>query len=192
MRAFTSLGWLLLLNGCSFFFSQGPPAGHEKMQYFDCNSNVAAPASDTASAVSNGLLAILINIDRSEYSASEKRSLNVPTVIFGTAAAIYLGSAIYGFSVCADCEEAKQALRERMDEREARTAKHVAELEQQLRQAAASRGCASDSECKADRICERGACVAPAATSAPAPAEPLSPAEPVAPVEPLPSAPPAP
>ena len=43
IAAFMIANWL----GCSFIFSGRPPGAHDQMNYFDCPSDYAAPATDT-------------------------------------------------------------------------------------------------------------------------------------------------
>jgi hypothetical protein len=49
---------LLSLSGCSFIFSEGPPANHQRLPYFDCSTSYAPPVLDTIWAGLQGLNAV--------------------------------------------------------------------------------------------------------------------------------------
>lgn len=159
---------LPLISGCSFIFMQGPPDDHAKLRYFDCVSNTAAPVTDTVNAAANGLVTVLSLQDSSDDDES------AAILVFGSVAALYAASAIYGYVSAETCSLAKQGLADRIEQREAEHARRIEAFERQLK--SPQLGCSTDADCKGDRICVSGGCRSAAPNAAPVPLTPAAPA----------------
>jgi hypothetical protein len=102
-------------SGCSFIFSEGPPADHAQMPYFDCVSTYGLPVADGFFA-SSGLISGISTLRQSkEEFARQNKDGNR-----NQAAGILLGmgvisgaSAVYGIVQATRCTNAKAALRAR-------------------------------------------------------------------------------
>ena len=104
----------LLLSGCSFVFSHGPPAGHEQMESFQCTESNAAPTIDIVWGSLNVLGALGAAADPRAYANS------------GEIVAVGLGwgvlssfAAASGFSKSKQCRQALQQLAVRNAQRRA-------------------------------------------------------------------------
>jgi hypothetical protein len=97
-------------TGCSFVFVDGPPAGHKKMQYFDCSTSNWLPVVDVGLGAIYGLSAVGAAVD----SNQEKTQLAGLAVLTGALVA----SGAYGFQRTSACREAKAQLMERLDSRD--------------------------------------------------------------------------
>jgi hypothetical protein len=101
----------LSLGGCSFIFSEGPPAQHRRLPYFDCSSSYAPPVLDTIWGALNGLAAVSV-LGRSEEAWKRDQTTSRSSVI--AVGLIWLAvsgsSAIYGYSKVGACREAKDEL----------------------------------------------------------------------------------
>ncbi len=103
------------MTSCSFLFVHGPPAGHERMQYFDCSTSNVLPVLD---AVYAGLVAV-------EAVAAATGSHGFPATSSGSTtawvaageAALVGASAVYGFSTTSDCRQAQEAMLKRSQNR---------------------------------------------------------------------------
>jgi len=93
-------------SGCSFLFAKGPPAHHEHLRYFDCNTSKAPAVLDTLIAVPAVLVAAA--------AASEGHSgeAAAPALVY---AAGFGASAIYGYNAASECSEAQAKLVERIE-----------------------------------------------------------------------------
>jgi hypothetical protein len=107
----------LTAGGCSFLFSEGAPAGHERMENFTCGESRTPPIVDT---VATGLLAAGVAVNASnidETVAKEplqnqddrRREINVAIGVGSAFAVIGLASAIYGYRAVSDCRGARAA-----------------------------------------------------------------------------------
>ncbi len=181
-----TLAALTSVSGCSWLFVEGPPAGHERLRYFECTTSRAAPIGDTALATVYGLttLAVLtmggiaVDGDGSDHDDGDLAMMLIP----GAAATVAFGiSAAHGFNTTEECDDAKArwAKRTRIDAPSA---------------PGTLRACGSDADCAGDRICKQGTCVfPPVPISPPAPTLPaeLAPRPTMPAPSPSPSPPPA-
>jgi hypothetical protein len=72
-RNVTMLGLLsLLLTGCGFLISKGPPTGHEQMNSFSCTESTAGPTLDVVWAVLNVLGAAAAAANPDAYEDSDQ------------------------------------------------------------------------------------------------------------------------
>lgn len=168
----------LVLSGCSAIFVSGPPSDHAQLQYFDCSSDWAGPATDGMFGVTYGLVTVMAAANPESVSGDGEFF-----VLAGALSAAFLGSMAYGVLETSDCSQAKEALQRRLAQRAERAevdARRIQELEARLKQADSQRPDAT----------------VPAPVLAPAPPPPLemptpAPAAPVAPpaTDPPPSGP---
>jgi hypothetical protein len=93
--------------GCSFLFVDGPPAGHERLPYFDCSTSVAWPVVDT---IFSGLFVstLIEATSRSDayYSTStysRQEDITYSAIFLG----LYGASALVGYARSSDCRAAK-------------------------------------------------------------------------------------
>src|SRR5262245_37217831 len=106
---------LAFASGCSLIFVNGPPEGHERLRYFDCESNAVGPVADASWAVFDGLLAAAAaSTDGDVNDNGEKINAKAPAIVFGVAAALHAGSLIYGVMQTGRCSSAKQHLQQRI------------------------------------------------------------------------------
>jgi hypothetical protein len=98
----------VLPGGCSLAFVNGPPANHQKLAYFDCSSSRALPTLDL-------LVAGAATVDAIPGVANGASGLSNHTelAVFGTEAALFAASAIYGFSKTAECRQAQSEMLKR-------------------------------------------------------------------------------
>lgn len=151
--------WLALLAftpACSFVFVNGPPADHEKLQYFDCASAGGALAADITGATYFALSAAVVPQQGEE--GDEKPPAGVP-IALGAVAATYLASAIYGGYQGKQCDRAKEQLEVRVWAERKQLQEQVQEQQRLLEQQ--PKGCVRDTDCKDERICEASRCVEP-------------------------------
>ena len=90
----------IMLTGCSFAFSHGPPRGHEGMSEFQCTESVAAPTLDAVGGVLYGIETLMFAMIGSAY-----------TVQAGVVTAAFAFSAHKGFGDSSDCRHALEQLR---------------------------------------------------------------------------------
>jgi hypothetical protein len=111
VRAYAVLMGALTLgsgSGCSFLFTDSPPARHTELPYFDCTSGRWAPNIDLTVAALYALVAVTTLSQPSERRESDVVGGSLLlTGAFG-------GSAVYGYQRTAACREAKAQLAERM------------------------------------------------------------------------------
>jgi hypothetical protein len=165
------------LSGCSLLFVDTAPPNHAQLEHFDCTSGKAAPIIDTIvgayQVVRTGYALSAEESDYDGYPLSRGADIG-----FGVGlTALFLGSAIYGYSETGACADAEAALAARRTDQAPVT----------VTPTGATAGCSNDAQCKGDRICEQGQCVAPPAPPAPPEAAP-APSAP-APEAPVPAAP---
>jgi hypothetical protein len=91
--------------GCSLAFVNGPPPNHQKLAYFDCSSSRALPTLDL-------LVAGAATVDAIPGVANSASGLSNHTelAVFGTEAALFAASAIYGYSKTAECRQAQSEM----------------------------------------------------------------------------------
>lgn len=96
------------LSGCGFVFVNGPPAGHENMNYFSCTESNAGPILDGVWGGLNLAGALTAASDPDAYVDSGQ-------IIAGGLlwTGVSTAAAIVGSNKTSDCREAKQALAER-------------------------------------------------------------------------------
>jgi hypothetical protein len=111
--------WPLLLDGCSFAFSQGPPADHRQLPTFECSSSMAMPIAD-------GLLAALFALATLGAANDETASPTAP-VATGAIALAFLASVRHGLVRGTACEEARTELALRLQRKGADPAGVAAE-----------------------------------------------------------------
>jgi hypothetical protein len=93
-------------GGCSFLFSEGAPADHERRTHFVCATSYAPPVLDTIAA---GLFGLVANADPDE-SLTQQEQDGVRAIQIG-AALVAAGAAVYGYMAVSDCRQAT-AMRE--------------------------------------------------------------------------------
>jgi len=104
----------LLLPGCGFVFSQGPPTGHEQMESFTCTESNAGPILDIVWASLNVLGALGAASDPSAYENSGE------IVAVGLGWGVFSSfSAASGFNKSKQCKLALRQLAERQAQRRA-------------------------------------------------------------------------
>lgn len=105
-HATVTLALALGTTGCSWIFTQPPPAQHAQMPYFDCSTSYAPPVLDTIWGGLNFVGATLALAGRDdEY---ENRPLTIGAGFAWTVVAA--ASAYYGYTRVAECNEAKTQL----------------------------------------------------------------------------------
>ena len=98
----------LLLTGCGFVLTQGPPSGHEQMAAFSCTESNAGPTLDIAWAGLNVLGAVIAASDPSAYENSGQIvAVGVGWGVFSSFAAAS------GFNKSKQCRRALQQLAQR-------------------------------------------------------------------------------
>ena len=116
----------LLLPGCGFVFSQGPPTGHEQMESFTCTESNAGPILDIVWASLNVLGALGAASDPSAYENSGE------IVAVGLGWGVFSSfSAASGFNKSKQCKLALRQLAERQGPEEECRRDH--EVEHRLR-----------------------------------------------------------
>jgi hypothetical protein len=106
-------------SGCSFLFSEGPPARHRELASFQCGASSAPPVIDTVAA---GLFVYGAGItahdeDHTVAAADPsdrdriRRETNVVIGIFTAAAVLDAASAIYGYRASSACRSAEDLRR---------------------------------------------------------------------------------
>jgi len=108
-RNVVMLGLLpLLLTGCGFVFSHGPPTGHEQMPAFSCTESNAGPTLDIVWASLNVLGALAAASDPSAYDNSGQIvAVGVGWGVFSSFAAAS------GYNKSKQCRHALQQLAQR-------------------------------------------------------------------------------
>jgi len=91
--------------GCSLAFVNGPPPNHQKLAYFDCSSSRALPTIDLLLGAGAAVDAI-----GSGSGVSGLPSNRADLAVFGTEAALFAASAIYGYSKTGECREAQSEM----------------------------------------------------------------------------------
>jgi hypothetical protein len=105
----------LSLSGCSFIFSDGPPANHRQLPYFDCSTSYAPPVLDTIWAGLNGLGALTALASSSEEWEQRQTSDRSTVIVVGLSwLALSGASAMYGYNKVGECKPAKEQLMLRM------------------------------------------------------------------------------
>jgi hypothetical protein len=100
------------LTGCSFAFVHGPPPRHREMPAFRCTASPALPIVDTV--IGGGqVLSALVYAAISEqawndaYNGNPPFDRSVAVAVNAVTAALFFGSAIYGYSTTSDCRVAR-------------------------------------------------------------------------------------
>jgi hypothetical protein len=158
------LACVLWLQGCSLLFVHGPPEGHEKLRYFDCPSNAAAPATGGFFGATYGLGAVVL-------AASHDQNKGTGVAIAGSLGAAFLASMAYGIVNTSACSDAKERLRQRLSDTDLATSRKLAELQQKLERQVSENSSSSPAPCNP----------APQSTVDPAPVQELTPPAPDAP-----------
>jgi len=102
-------GLAVVPAGCSLAFVNGPPPNHQKLAYFDCSSSRALPTLDLLVAGAAAVDAIPGVAGGASGLSSSRANL----AVFGTEAALFAASAIYGYSKTAECREAQSDMLKR-------------------------------------------------------------------------------
>ena len=102
--------------GCSYTFSEGPPAQHALMPYFDCTSTSGLAVADGFFALSGVAGAITVfQKSKQEYADDNKgANRNVAGGVNIATAALFGSSAIYGIVQSERCRRAKTELEARL------------------------------------------------------------------------------
>jgi len=104
----------LLVTGCGFVFSKGPPTGHEQMESFTCTEDNAGPILDVVWASLNVLGAVAAASDPGSYDNSgEIVAVGLGWGVFSSFAAAS------GFKKSKQCRQALQQLAARNAQRRA-------------------------------------------------------------------------
>ena len=104
---------LLIMPGCSFIFSEGPPANHHRLPYFDCSTSYAPPVIDTVWAGLQGLNALgAAATSEADWNAEISRGGVIAVGLLWLA--LSGTSAIYGYNKVGSCRDAKNQLMLRM------------------------------------------------------------------------------
>jgi hypothetical protein len=90
-------------GGCSFLFSEGPPANSADRAYFTCAESHAPPIIDTVVAGLGTLTAVLAK--RTDQMTEEEYRTAV--AVWAGTAVLTGAAAIYGYSAVGRCREAK-------------------------------------------------------------------------------------
>ncbi len=93
-------------GGCSFLFSEGAPADHERRTHFVCGTSYAPPVLDTIAA---GVFALAAGAEPDE-SLTQDEQQGVRVTMIG-AALLTGAAAVYGYMAASDCQQAT-AMRE--------------------------------------------------------------------------------
>ena len=103
-------------SGCSYIFSKGPPDDHRRLRYFDCSTSYAPPVLDTIWAGLNGLGALnAASSSDAEWTSTYSRGA---TMAVGLVWLMLSGSsAFYGYSQVSSCNEARNQMIMRMNNR---------------------------------------------------------------------------
>jgi hypothetical protein len=106
-------------SGCSFLFSEGPPAHHRDLATFQCGTSSAPPIVDTVAAglAVYGAAITAQNEDHTVATADPsdrdrvRRETNVAIGVFTAAAVLDAASAIYGYRAAFACRAAEDLRR---------------------------------------------------------------------------------
>jgi len=90
-------------GGCSFLFSEGPPANSADRAYFTCAESYAPPVVDTVFA---GLMTLTALVAKRTDEMTEEEYQTAVAVWAGTAV-LTGAAAIYGYSAVSRCRDAK-------------------------------------------------------------------------------------
>jgi hypothetical protein len=107
---------LLLATGggaCSYAFVDGPPERHRQLPYFACTTSKAWPVVDTVLGAAEALEAVGAGIVASRESKAGAGAIVAPIVVGGVAA-LFIASAVSGYSKTSECREATSELQTRM------------------------------------------------------------------------------
>ncbi|MDX2051890.1 MAG: hypothetical protein SFV15_05815 [Polyangiaceae bacterium] len=175
----------LLLQGCSFLFTHGPPPEHEKLDYFDCDASAAGPVADVSWALTDGVMtAALVSANNRTDDTSRPGGTSVG--IFTALTAVHTASAIYGAVKINQCSDAREHLRQRISTSTVENQRIINELQRQLD---AARGMPNQAPYQAPVQSSSTASQAPLVPPPP-PAPTTQPAAPLVP-PPVPGIPPA-
>jgi hypothetical protein len=94
----------LTASGCSFLFSEGPPADSARRPYFTCAESYAPPIVDTVIA---GLTALAVAGAKQTPDETEQAYEQRVGGTLGVAVVTGL-AAIYGYAVVGSCRDAKE------------------------------------------------------------------------------------
>lgn len=112
MRLIFAVSVWLLVSGCGFIFSKGPPTGHEQMDSFSCNESNAPPVLDIVWGSLNVLGAIAAAVSPSSYEhPGEIVAVGLAWGVFSSV------SAAHGFKQSRRCQRALQQLADRNAQR---------------------------------------------------------------------------
>ena len=95
----------LTTGGCSFLFSEGAPGDRTSRPFLSCGESYAPPVLATIAAGVFGLSLVGAKKDSRETEAEYEGGL----AAIGTATALALTGAIYGYGAVSSCRNAKQA-----------------------------------------------------------------------------------
>ncbi|HVX96517.1 MAG TPA: hypothetical protein VHK47_16500 [Polyangia bacterium] len=106
-------------SGCSFLFSEGPPAHHRDLASFQCGASSAPPVLDTVAAglAVYGAAVTAQNEDHTVAAADPsdrervRRETNVVIGVFTAAALLDAASAVYGYRASSTCRAAEDLRR---------------------------------------------------------------------------------
>lgn len=110
--------WIVLLvisvsalasGGCSFMFVDGPPKRHRQLPYFTCTTSRGWPVVDTVFAGLYGLSAI-----SAFANADSDNDTTTVGAVTGGLAALFIASAVSGYSDASQCREATEDLQLRL------------------------------------------------------------------------------
>jgi hypothetical protein len=121
----------LFLEGCSFLFTHGPPSGHEKLDYFDCDADVAGPVADGTWALIDGVfLAAFVSANNDANPIDRVGA--APVAVAAALGAVHVASAVYGVVKITKCADAREHLRQRIAQSAVEKQQIIDELQRQL------------------------------------------------------------
>ena len=104
------------LGGCSLIFTEGPPAQHRQMPYFDCSSDYGGPAGDLAFAAIFSGAGVYTATQSNEDFKRQNPDITKGAAIASdlVAGALIAGAAVYGIMKVNRCREAQRELAARI------------------------------------------------------------------------------
>jgi hypothetical protein len=100
-------------GACSYMFVDGPPAKHRQLPYFTCTTSRAWPVVDTVLGATYAIDAVAFGINSSRESGSAAGGTTV-AIAAGGLAALFVASAVSGYSNASACREATEELQVRL------------------------------------------------------------------------------
>jgi hypothetical protein len=109
-----ALALLLAAAGCSFTFTEAPPADHDRRLFFDCSTSLAPPIIDSVIAAlgaSSLVNAIGADADSFRSNGTTRAATIASAAVVAAAAGV---SALHGYGASGACRAARDALEARV------------------------------------------------------------------------------